>query len=125
MFNVDTATKKITLHRGDTGRVPFRVTGYTFESGDVVLFTAKSPNGTELIRHVYTLDENGGFVVEFPNSLTDGAQPGQYQYDARVAILPEYNGQGELVDVDFEHGGAVCTPETPLIIEILGTVGQI
>lgn len=124
MFKVDTATKKITLHRGDTGIVPYRLTGYTFSEGDRVLYTAKSDSGTEIIREVYPI-VNNGFKVKFPNSLTDYLSPGQYRYDARVAILPLYDDQGNIYDVDFEHGGMVNTPESPLIIEILDTVGQI
>lgn len=124
MFKVDTVTKKITLHRGDTGIVPFRLTGYTFGENDRVLFTAKSSSGTEIIREIYPI-ENNGFKVRFPNSLTDSLAPGQYRYDARVAILPLYDDQGRLYDVDFDHGGMVNTPVSPLIIEILDTVGQI
>ncbi len=124
MFAVDTTTKKITLHRGDTGVVPFRLTGYTFSENDRVLFVAKDRNGTEIIREVYPI-VNNGFKVRFPNSLTDYLPAGQYEYDARVAILPIYDENQNIVDVDFDHGGMVNTPGSPFIIEILSTVGQI
>ena len=127
MFHVDTETNKITLHRGDTGTVPYRLTGYTFGPTDRVLYTVKDPSGSVIMQEVYALDENNGFRVEFRNGTTDYLAPGMYKYDARVAILPEYDPDdpNKIIDVDFDHGGAVSTPVTPLYIEILDTVGQI
>ena len=127
MFKVDTETKKITLHRGDTGTVPYHLTGFTFGPNDRVLYTIKDPSGSVIMQEIYALDENNKFRVKFRNGLTDYLAPGIYRYDARVAILPEYdpNDPSKIIDVDFDHGGAVCTPATPLIIEILDTVGQI
>lgn len=126
MFEVNLETKRITLHRGDTGTVTYRLRGYTFGPQDRVLFTAKSNNGTEIIREVYAL-ENNMFRVRFPNSLTDYLNPGEYKYDARAVVLPVYDPDdpSKIIDCDFDHGGAVRTPKTPLIIEILDTVGQI
>lgn len=125
MFTVDTAAKKITLHRGDTGTVPFYVTGYEFSSTDRVLFTMKSQSGEEIMKRIYQLDENGYFYVDFRNGDTDHLTPGQYVYDCRVAILPEFDEHGDIIDVDFDHGGAVSTPGSPFVIELLTTVGQI
>ena len=126
MFTIDPETKKIRLHRGDTGTVPYRVNGFSFGPNDRVLFVCKDGSGTEIIRETYALEDNM-FRVEFPNSLTDYLPPGTYRYDARVVILPVYDEQDQekIVDCDFEHGGAVRTPESPLYIEILDTVGQI
>ena len=125
-FEVDLETKRITLHRGDTGRVRYRLTGYTFAATDRVLFTAKAQNGTTIIEEVCSLTDNC-FTVEFPNSLTDDLSPGEYNYDARAVIMPIYDQTDptKIVDCDFAHGGAVRTPESNLKIEILSTVGQI
>ena len=125
MFVVDTAQRKITLHRGDTGTVPFHVTGYEFAATDRVLFTMKSRGGQQIMKRIYSLDENGYFYVDFRNGDTDQLSAGQYIYDCRVAIKPEYDDQGNIIDVDFDNGGAVATPVSPLVIELLDTVGQI
>lgn len=125
-FSIDLDTKQITLHRGDTGRVRYRLIGHTFAATDRVLFTAKSANGSEIIKQVYALTDNC-FTVEFPNGLTDYLVPGEYRYDVRAVIIPVYDQTDptKIIDCDFEHGGAVRTPETNLIIKILDTVGQI
>lgn len=127
MFHVDTETKKITLHRGDTGIVPFKLTGYTFDPDDRALVTIKSSSGTVILKQLYEIDSEGMIRVEFTNGLTDRLNAEILNYDVRVAIKPIYDQSDppELIDVDFEAGGAVCTPESPLQIEILGTVGQI
>ena len=126
MFEVDLQTKKIRLHRGDTGTVPYKLKGYTFGPNDRVLFVCKDGSGTEIIRETYAL-ENNMFRVRFPNSLTDYLPPGTYRYDARAVVMPIYDQQDptKIVDCDFDHGGAVSTPESQLYIEILDTVGQI
>lgn len=125
MFVIDTESKTITLHRGDTGVVPYKLRGYTFSNADRVLYTIKDTFGQEVFQEIYEIDEDGMFRVEFPNGMTDSLSPGTYRYDARVAILPVYDDQGNIIDVDYDHGGAVITPESPLTIVILDTVGQI
>ena len=119
MFNVNPQTKKITMHRGDTGEMTVRVTGYTYGPNDRALFTLKNSSDTEIIRRVYTMTENA-FVVEFANADTDGLTPGKYKYDVRYIINPQYDQSGNIDD-----GDAVSTPGSPFELELLSTVGQV
>jgi len=119
-FHVDATTKTITMHRGDTGEVTISVTGHTFGTDDRALFTVKDGSGSEIIKRVYELDENE-FTVTFANSDTDYLAPGQYSWDVRYVIDPQYDpNTGEIVD-----GDGVSTPGSPYALMILGTVGQI
>ena len=118
MFSVDPVTKQITMHRGDTGSVVYHFTGYEFQSDDRVLWTMKSSNGT-IVKEEVLVPSDQSVVVEFLNADTDMLQPGQYNYDIRIVIDPVYES-GRLVD-----GTIVTTPESPLNITLLGTVGQI
>lgn len=119
MFKVDPETRKITLHRGDTGVACFRLVGYTLSSNDRVLWTMKDGLGTVVKEGIYTPEDNV-FRVEFLNAETDYLAPGIYQYDARVAFNPQYDDQGRIID-----GDAISTPISPLTVELLSTVGQI
>jgi len=119
-FHVDTTTKTITLHRGDTGVVTISVEGYTFGTDDRALFTVKDASGTAVIKRVYEMTDNA-FEVEFANADTDYLAPGTYSWDARYVIDPQYDpNTGEIID-----GDAVSTPGSPYSIVLLGTVGQI
>lgn len=121
MFNVDPTTKKITLHRGDTGEVTITASGYTYGTDDRALFTMKDANGTEIWKEVFEMEDNA-FTLEFTNAKTDYLAPGVYYYDVRYIVDPIYDqATGEIV----EDGGQVTTPGSPYIIEILNTVGQI
>ena len=119
MFAVDNATKRITLHGGDTGVMHVNVTGYGFEANDRCLFTVKDRAGTEIMRRVYEI-ENGGFDVEFSNSDTDDLPAGTYYWDMRFIIGPEYDTQEQIFD-----GEGVSTPGSPFEMVILGTVGRV
>lgn len=126
MFSVESATKKITLHRGDTGEVTFTADGDTFGSDDRALVTVKSSSGTEVYKHYFELDD-GAFTLEFVNALdgtgekfgTDHLQAGQYKYDVRYIKDPVWDSN-EIVD-----GEVVSTPGSPFAIELLDTVGQV
>lgn len=119
MFNVDETTKRITMHRGDTGSVRYHLTGYEFQADDRVLWTMKSENGTIVKQGIYT-PVDGDVVVEFANADTDQLSPGQYPYDLRVIANPEYDQGGAIIDGDI-----VSTPVSPMYVQILSTVGQI
>lgn len=119
MFIVDPATKRITLHRGDTGEMTVTATGAEFTSADRALFTVKSGDGTEILKRVYELTE-GAFEVEFGNPDTDYLAPGTYYWDVRYAFDPTYDTSGNITDAD-----CVSTPGSPFEMVILGTVGQI
>lgn len=122
MFVVDAETKKITMHRGDTGSITFTVTGYDFS--DVTckaLFSLKKAKSGDVVKEqVYSLDSNNQFTVEFANSDTDHLVPGNYEYDVRVAINPTLDGNGKITS-----GDVVRTPYDPIPVEIRRTVGEI
>lgn len=121
MFIVDPETKKITLHRGDTGDVTFTASGYTFGADDRALFTIKSSNGTEIVKTAYAMTNNA-FTVDFTNAMTDYLTPGAYNYDVRYIVDPQYDEETGEIIID---GTVVSTPGSPYVIEILNTVGQI
>ena len=119
-FHVDPTTKTITLHRGDTGEVTVKVTGHTFLADDRALFTVKDASGSVIMKRVYELDNNE-FTVTFANADTDYLSAGQYSWDVRYVIDPEYDPDtGEIID-----GDGVSTPGSPYTLMILGTVGPI
>lgn len=117
MFDVDAITKKITMHRGDTGEMTVTASGYSYEPNDRALFTIKNSSGTEVIRREYAMTDNV-FVVEFANSDTDGLTPGKYNWDVRYIVNPQYDASGNIDD-----GDAVSTPGSPFVLELLSTVG--
>ena len=119
MFVVDAESRKITMHRGDTGTVVYRLTGYTLEGNVKVVWTMKNKYGDIIKEGVYTPEDNK-VRIEFLNSDTDSIAPGVYLYDLRVVIEPEYDTQGRIVD-----GVCVTTPVSPLYVEIMDTVGII
>lgn len=119
-FIVDPTTKTIRMHRGDTGEVTVRVTGHTFGADDRALFTVKDSSGSEIIKRVYELDDNA-FTITFANSDTDYLAAGQYAWDVRYVVDPQYDPEtGDIMD-----GDGVSTPGSPYSLVLLGTVGQI
>ena len=118
MFQVNGTT--ITMSRGDTGSVTFRATGYAFGAEDRALFTVKSPEGTIVKQSAYPIDAEGEFTVSFLNAETDYLPPGSYSYDVRYVIAPLYDGEGNIVD-----GEQVMTPNRPMSLMLLNTVGNI
>ena len=122
MFNVDPTTRKITMHRGDTGEVTFTATGRTFGADDRAMFTIKDSSGSEIVKTYYELDD-GEFTVEFTNPMTDYLSAGQYKYDIRYIIDPTWEGEG--AEAHITNGDDVKTPGSPFILELLDTVGQV
>ena len=121
MFVVDAETKKITMHRGDTGSITFTVTGYDFS--DVTckaLFTLKKVKGGDVVKEqAYTLGSNGQFTVSFANADTDYLTPGNYEYDVRLIVNPVMDG------TKIVSGTVVRTPYDPIPVEIRRTVGEV
>ncbi len=129
MFNVDTETGRIDMHRGDTGAFTIRFTGYTLTSSDRVLVTFKSPTGTEIKKEYHT-PENNTIRIRLRNPETDYLEPGDFSWDARVIIDPVYDDSGNVVEgsgeeVPIVDGGAVSTPKDPMVLHIRTTVGQV
>ena len=117
MFKIEGTT--IRLSRGDTGEVTIGASGYTFGSNDRALFTVRHAGTKEVkMRRELQIVDNT-VTVTFVNSDTDSLDAGKYEWDMRFIINPIYEN-GEIVD-----GDEVITPELPMIIELLTTVGQI
>ena len=124
MFVVDADTKKITMHRGDTGSITFTVTGYDFSdlNDAVALFTLKKAKTGEsvLTESKHIKSTNGVFTINFTNETTDYLTPGNYEYDVRIVLDPELDGN------DMPTSGTVVrTPYDPIPVEIRRTVGEI
>ena len=117
MFTVD--GNVITLSRGDTGAIDIAASGYTFGSDDRALFTVKDRFGTVVIERAYEMTSNA-FTVTFYNSDTDTLTPGAYTWDVRYVINPAYDTGGKIVD-----GDQVITPNLPMKLDLLATVGEI
>ena len=117
MFIVDGTT--ITLSRGDTGSVVIGATGYTFGTDDRAVFTMKNGAGVVIMENYYEL-EDGQFKVYFRNADTDSRPTGSYQWDVRYVINPYYDSNGRIVD-----GDQVITPNLPMTLTILDTVGEV
>ena len=119
---VDGESKTIRLSRGDTGEVTIGLSGYSFESNDRVLFTVRNASTKHVEMRRLLEIEDGVVTVTFVNSDTDSLAPGLYEWDARVVIGPKYDSQNnnELYD-----GDEVITPEEPMKLQLIGTVGQI
>ena len=119
MFYVDTDTKEITMHRGDTGSLTITFTGYDFTNVNAcALFTLKH-GSIEIIKEAHQIVDNQ-IVIEFANADTDWVNPGVFEYDVRVVIDPVYDEDGIPTD-----GTVVRTPEDPISCTIKRTVGQI
>ena len=120
MFKVEGTT--ITLSRGDTGFVTIGVSGYSFSSIDRAIFTISGSGGQVSVRQELPI-ENNLVTIEFTNSDTDDWKPGDYEWDVRFVINPVYDGEGgerQIVD-----GDEVITPNLPMKLKLLTTVGQI
>ena len=118
MFQVDSETKKITMHRGDTGEITVTLNGYDFSNVDCkALFTMKY-GGETIKEDYYDIDENNQFVVEFTNPDTDIFTSANAEYDVRVIIDPVWDENGKIV-----NGTMVRTPDDPIACEIRRTVG--
>ena len=129
MFNVDTTTGKVTMHRGDTGAFTIKFTGYTLTSNDRILVTFKSGSGSEVKRE-YHVPVNNRIRLRFRNPETDYLEAQICSWDARVIIDPVYDDNGNVVEgsgteAEIVDGGAVSTPRDPMVLEIKTTVGQV
>ena len=117
MFNVD--GYKIDMHRGDTGAITIRATGYAFGPNDRALFTVRNQQGTIVKQGVYAM-ENNAFVVHFLNAETDYLDRGTYEWDVRYIVNPIFDSDNNIID-----GDAVSTPKDPMELNLRRTVGQI
>lgn len=117
LFYVDDT--RIVLSRGDTGSVTITSEGYDFSENDRALFTLKDGTGAIVMQKQYPI-VNGEFTVQFRNADTDSRPTGSYTWDVRYIINPFYDESGAIVD-----GDQVITPNLPMMLEILDTVGEV
>ena len=122
MFIVDEATGRIDMHRGDTGAFTISLDGYTLGENDRVMITFMGMGGTE-IKKAYYAPVNNQVTVTFGNPETDYLSAGDYKWDVRVVIDPEWDTSGE--EPVIVDGAAVSTPMDPMTLHIRATVGQI
>ena len=119
MFRINAAEKTLTMSRGDTGELIIGVTGYTFNSNDRALFTVRSASGGGVVMRRELQIVNNTVTITFVNSDTDSLDGGNYEWDIRYVTNPIYEN-GQIVD-----GTDVVTPEEPMRLILLTTVGQI
>jgi len=120
MFMIEGNT--ITLSRGDTGIVTIGVSGYTFGSNDRAIFSISGNSGQVAVRQELPI-ENNLVTVEFTNDDTDDWKPGDYEWDIRYVVNPIYDGSGDSRQII--DGDEVITPNLPMKLKLLPTVGQI
>ena len=118
MFEVNGRT--IRLSRGDTGVIPFRVTGMELTGKDAGVFTIRRANGTTLVRKVIPVMEDGLLYVPFVNEETDGWREGEYLWDLRIVLEAQVGEDGMVTD-----GREVITPWPPSRLEVIGVVGEV
>ena len=119
MFKLEADGRTIVMHRGNTGTVRIKLTGYTFGNDDRVYFCMAYPNGTPVKEAICQVDEDGYIEIPFVNTDTDYLQPGDYPYAVTAATDPVYES-GKIV-----NGSGVCTPEDDHVIRIKGTTALI
>lgn len=115
MFKLEADGRTISMHRGNTGTVRIKLTGYSFGTNDRVYFCMAHPNGTPVKEAICQVDANGYIEVPFVNTDTDYLSPGSYPYGVTAATDPVYES-GKIV-----NGSGVCTPEDDHVIVIKGT----
>ena len=117
MFKVDGT--KITISRGDTGSIDFTATGYDFGENDRAVFSVKNGHGQIVKQDIHELTE-GVFTATFFNADTKDLPAGNYTWDVRYVIDPQYDEDENIVD-----GAQVITPMEPQKMELLETAGKI
>lgn len=116
MFDVNSQTKVITMHQGDTGTVTFTITGYDWsETTAKAVFTLRKKNDPTPIKEVISgnLASSGVFTVTLENGDTDQVTPGTYEYDVVLVVTPT------TTDGHITNGTVVRTliDPTPFIIK--------
>lgn len=107
MFNVNTDTGVITMHRGDTGAFTVSATrssGTAWTDDDRMLYTVRNSAGEIVLQRFYKLTTdlgNGVTEIQYHNSDTDTWANGQYSTERRYIVNPYWDGDapdGDVVD---------------------------
>lgn len=104
MFKID-SNKNIYLTQGDTAGFIIRPSGITFEGGEIGLFTITNSKGAQMMQRIYPIAD-GIITVRLENDDTDHWPDGNYKWEMRYFINPEYDDQEHLIG-----GEEVYTPE--------------
>ena len=105
MFELDTETRNISMHAGDTGAYKVhavRSTGDPWTANDRMIFTVLNAAGTVVLQRYYRLDTalgNGYCLIQFHNDDTDEWTPGNYSTERRYVINPRWSGEVPTGDV--------------------------
>ena len=118
MISINAVTRKITMHKGDTGSVTFQISGDALVATDRVLFTLKDAKGNIVKQEVIT-PTNGEFSVTFTNADTCEQKEGLYSYDIRVL------GNPVITDGKVVSAASVDTPANAAQLELIGVVGDV
>ena len=109
----------VSIPRGDTGAFDIHVTGYDFGTDDRALFTIKNGNGKTIRRELLTITDNI-VSIEFTHDQTKILAAGDYVWDVRWIVEPEYDEDDNLIG-----GEEIDTPYKDLKFSITGTTGDI
>lgn len=107
------------MHRGNTGTVTIRLTGYTFGNDDRVYFAMRNQSGT-IVKEAICQVEDGAISIPFVNTDTDYLPAGDYPYAITAATDPVYDTGGKIV-----NGSDVHTPEDDHVIRIFDTTALV
>lgn len=110
MFDVNTNTMAVTMHKGDTGAYTVTLEledGEEFVDGDVAIYEVWQGTTRKIHREfnlqpaepTYTEYGNGEFLIAFRNSDTDTWANGTYNTEIRVSLNP-IRSSGAVVDGD-------------------------
>ena len=110
MFEIDTATMKIEMHKGDTGSFLVRASkasGDDWTADDRMIFTVAAPDGTVVLERYYRLDsgrtsvdlEDGEVLIEFHNDDTDDWATGIFSTQIRFKGNAVWDGTPVTDDV--------------------------
>lgn len=117
MITVDGTS--ISIMRGDTGTVVIQTNGRTFIATDRAVFTIKDNNRRTIRRDVLSITDNA-VTISFTHDDTKAMRIGDYTWDVRFVVDPEYDDDNELID-----GTAIDTPYTDMRFHVGRTVGDI
>lgn len=128
MFNVDLATGRVTMHRGDTGSFKIhaeRSGGDSWTEDDRMLYTVRNSQGEIVLQRFYRLDDqydlgDGVVLIEFHNDDTDTWANGTYDVERRYIIDPIWEGTAPTsrcadaltADARIVEGSVVRVPAT-------------
>ena len=126
--------REIVMSQGDTAILQFKVNSdYTFTADDKAMFTLRTiiknssralnseDKGNIVLARIVTPSTDGTVTIIMTNSMTDILKPGDYEYDVRYIIDPQYDAGGTLI-ID---GSNVITPMWPEKFTLVRSIGEV